>query len=140
MKKIKKTTIKDIELFHLILEAYHWDEVKTETHADKNLYNNQPEAAYSYATRHTKMVVKFHEPLNMISLSVADVRNAKQTLQLHFMYDERPERILEWIATVSNELTIENYPQLLKQAKGKCELMLLELANNKMYEVIPPAN
>ena len=140
MKKLQTTPIKDIELFHLILEAYHWDEVKTDTSTDANLYSNRPEATYNYATRNTQMVVKFHEPLNMISLWVADVRNPKQTLQLHFMYDEQPQRILEWIAAISDELTLDNYPILLKKARGKCEMMLLELANNKMYEVIPPTN
>lgn len=140
MKKIKKTTVKDIDLFHLILEAYGWDEIKADSKIDAHLFHNQPEAVYNYSTRHTKMVIKFHEPLNMISLWIEEVKNTKQNVQLHFMYDEHPERILEWIAKVSHELSIDNYPTLLKDAKGKCEMMLLELSNSKMYEVIPPAN
>lgn len=140
MKKIKKTTVKDIDLFHLILEAYGWDEIKTNSKTDVHLFHNQPEAVYAYNTRHTKMVIKFHEPLNMISLWIEEVKNRKQNVQLHFMYDEHPERILEWVAKASHELSIDNYPVLLKDTKGKCEMMLLELSNSKMYEVIPPAN
>lgn len=124
----------DIDLFHLVLEAYSWDLV---AHAAAQ-GSRQAEAVYEYATRTTTFVTSFHQPLNMISVQVKDTVEGSRFIQLHFMYDEKPERILEWLVAVADKLTMENYHELLKGTQGKCEMMLLELANKKIYELIPP--
>lgn len=126
--------LKDIDYFSLILEAYGWDEKKGHTQMK---LATQPEASYTFATATTHLEAKFHEPLNMISLCIRDIAR-QQNVQFHFMYHEQPQVILEWIAKVSPELSIDNYPIVLKGAAGKCEMILLEMEGNKMYEVIPP--
>ena len=134
-QKAQKHTVNDIDLFHLILEAYNWDEVSYSD--DKALYGGKAEATYAFSTKNALFEAKFHEPLNMISLHLQDIFR-QQTIQFHFMYSEKPELILEWIAQEAGNITFDNYPLVLKKAAGKCEMILLELDNKKMYEVIPP--
>lgn len=137
-QKAQKNKVSDIDLFHLILEAYCWDELKY-SEAEASVYGSKAEATYIYSTKSARFEAKFHQPLNMISLHLQDIFR-KQGIQFHFMYSEKPELILEWIAQEASNITLENYPTVLKKAAGKCEMILLELDNNKMYEVIPPAS
>ncbi len=134
-QKAQKHTLNDIDLFHLILEAYNWDEVSYI--GDNTLYSSKAEATYAFSTKNARFEARFHQPLNMISLQLQDVFR-KQTIQFHFMYSEKPELILEWVAQEAGNITFDNYPIVLKKAAGKCEMILLELDNKKMYEVIPP--
>lgn len=135
-KKAKKHNVEDIELFHLILEAYGWNE---QYNRNRIPYEAKAEAIYSFHTKQAILEVKFHQPLNMISLHLENLYRT-QGVQFHFMYSEKPELILEWITQEADKLTFENYPTVLKRAAGKCEMILLELGNNKIYEVIPPNN
>ncbi len=135
MQNAQKRKLNDIDFFHLILEAYNWDEVSDK--GNEGLYCTKAEAAYHFSTTNALFEAKFHQPLNMISLRLQDIF-CKQGIQFHFMYSEKPELILEWIAQEAENITLENYPIVLKKAAGKCEMILLELDNHKMYEVIPP--
>lgn len=132
-----KKTVNDLDLFYLILEAYGW-ESPSKREEDSYLESyNRPEAILLYSTREAILEACFHQPLNMISVKIRDIYK-KNHILFHFMYDDKPERILEWLAAQSDNLSFETYPKLLKKAAGKCEMILLELADNQMYEVIPP--
>ncbi|MBX7242136.1 MAG: hypothetical protein K1X92_10340 [Bacteroidia bacterium] len=129
-----KIQLKDIDYVQLILEAYGW----AESSNGLSSVENQAEAGYYTMTENTKLIVSFHEPLNLISLQMDEI-NSGNSVKLHFMYDNKPQRILEWIVSVHKEINMLNYAALLKTAIGKCEMMLLELKNKKIYEVIPPS-
>ncbi|MFN0200832.1 MAG: hypothetical protein ACKVTZ_04900 [Bacteroidia bacterium] len=133
------TRVTDIELFYLILECYGWECPSSSDLEECNIRFNNPEAILAFSSRKTILEIGFHEPLNLMSLRISDVFR-KQSVLFHFMYNQQPEKLLEWFAAVSEELTLENYPELLKQASSKCEMILLEVNNQQMYEVIPPHN
>lgn len=130
---------RDLNVFNLILEHRGWtDTQETELRLDLGESVN-PEG---YRVLHTKQAVlqaRFHAPVNMISLRILDFQY-EDKVQFHFLFDEKPERILEWMAQVGEELSIANYPELLKMANGKCEMILLEVSESEIYEVKPPTN
>ncbi len=140
MKKIdlNASQLRDINLFNMILECYGWEDLDdVEGKLEEGQMVN-PEGSRVLRNTHTLLHAKFHAPVNMISLLINDRIN-QESVQFHFLYDLAPERILEWIATTGEELTLEKYPELLKGASGKCEMILLEVSDSEIYEVKPPA-
>ncbi len=133
--KNTKAHLRDIDYVQLILEAYGW----AENTGSLSCGENQPEAGYYIMNEKLNLNVSFHEPLNLITLQMDEISGGN-SVKLHFMYDDKPQRILEWIVSVYKEINMTNYASLLKTAIGKCEMMLLELKNKKIYEVIPPAS
>lgn len=128
---------RDINIFNLILETYDWvDPQDTETRLEEGEMVN-PEGYRLKHNRNSLLQVQFHAPVNMISLLITDYSFQDQ-VQFHFLYDEKPERILEWIVENGEELSLASYPDLLKQANGRCEMILLEVSDSEIYEVKPP--
>ncbi len=130
---IKSSNLRDIDYVQLIMEAYNWVEIGIEYRG-----SNPAEATYYNINNNVSLTLEFHQPLNLITLQIEGVHGAN-SLKLHFMFDNRPQRILEWIVSVQNDININNYTVLLKTAIGKCEMMLLELENKKIYEVVLPS-
>ncbi len=131
------TQLKDLGLFNLILECDGWAD--TEEH-EKRLdlgENVKPEGMRVTSNGQAMLEAQFHAPLNMISLRITDVNKADKIL-FHFMYDNHPERILEWLVDQRPQLCLETYPEAFMGLDGKCEMILLEIAHDEIYEVKPP--
>ena len=140
MKKsqLSASQLHDLQLFHMILEVYGWeDKLETERLLDSGL-NVSPEGVRSISQSGTYLETQFHAPVKMISLQISDLSSGER-IQLHFFYDQAPERILEWIVSVKDDLSLSTYPELLKETKGRCEMILLQISDSELYEVKPPA-
>lgn len=101
--------------------------------------NVNPEGYRVISGDNTILQAKFHAPVNMISLSITDLY-LEEKVQFHFLFDNSPERILEWLVSISDQLNMDTYPDLLKHADGKCEMILLEVSDSEIYEVKPPTS
>ena len=134
---LNATQLRDINVFNLILDCDGWvDQGETEKRFDAGEQVN-PEGLRVIVRNNTRIQARFHAPVNMISLRITDIyRN--ENVQFHFLFDNRPERILEWLTSAKNELTLETYPDKLKDANGCCEMILLEVSDTEIYEVKPP--
>ncbi|MEZ4776061.1 MAG: hypothetical protein R3D00_22990 [Bacteroidia bacterium] len=137
--ELTPTQLRDLNIFNLILESNGWaDYDDTERRFDANQMTN-PEGYRIVHHQNTTLEARFHSPVNMISLRISDVF-LEDEVQFHFLFDEKPERILEWMVQVNNDLSLDTYPELLKRADGKCEMILLEVSDTEIYEVKPPAS
>lgn len=137
--ELTPTQLRDVNIFNLILDYHGWaDFENTEKRFDANELVN-PEGYRVTHHHHTTLEVRYHAPVNMISLKINDI-NLDDEVQFHFLFDDRPERILEWMVEVSDSLNLETYPELLKEADGKCEMILLEVSDTEIYEVKPPTS
>ena len=140
MKKseLSKAQERGLNLFNLLLEHKRWDDSwGVEVDMDHG-ENGNPEGYRCLSRAGLLMEAKFHAPVNMISLSITDVMLEEQ-VQFHFLFDDRPERILEWIADKGETLNMDNYTELLQTTEGKCEMVLLEVSETEIYEMKPPA-
>jgi hypothetical protein len=132
------TQARDWRLFNLILESYGWDDIDgTEGRMDQGEICT-PEGYRSRRNGHALLETRFHAPVNMISLRVTDTLS-QDNVQLHFLYDDQPERILEWIAAQQDAIDLDSYQHLLKSAQQQCEMILLEKSDMEIYEVKPSA-
>ncbi|MEO1448379.1 MAG: hypothetical protein AAFV07_02565 [Bacteroidota bacterium] len=134
---LSSNQLKRLNLFHLITEAYGWEdphdtEVRMEAGEDLN-----PEGYRIFRKPGLCLEALFHAPVDMLSLRLSDLHN-KERVQFHFLFDHKPERIVEWVVSVADELDINTYPELLQEANGKCEMILLEVSDTEIYEVKPP--
>ncbi len=131
--------LRDLRVFNLILDYNGWaDQNNTEKKMDSGL-NVNPEGYRVISGDNTILQAKFHAPVNMISLSITDLY-LEEKVQFHFLFDNSPERILEWLVSISDQLNMDTYPDLLKHADGKCEMILLEVSDSEIYEVKPPTS
>lgn len=136
---LTETQLRDLNLFNLILECDGWaDQYDTEKRLDAGELVNPEGVRVAYGEG-TVLQARYHAPVNMISLKITDL-NRDDKVQFHFLFDNRPERILEWLVEVKGSLNFESYPQLLKEADGKCEMILLEVSETEIYEVKPPTS
>lgn len=137
--ELTETQLRDLNIFNLILEYQGWtDQQGIEKRFDAGEMVN-PEGIRVKSGNNVILQARFHAPVNMISLRITDTY-LDEKVQFHFLYDTKPERILEWIVDISDELALDNYPELLKQANGKCEMILLEVSDTEIYEVKPPTS
>lgn len=137
--ELTPTQARDWRLFNLILETYGWDDFDdTEWKMDQGEICT-PEGYRSRRNGCSVLEVRYHAPVNMISLRVTD-NSSQDNIQLHFLYDDRPERILEWIVAQQEQLDLDSYSDLLKHAQQQCEMILLEKSDMEIYEVKPSAS
>ncbi len=137
--ELTKTQLRDLNVFNLILEYQGWaDQQEIEKRLDAGELVN-PEGIRVKSGQNAMLQARFHAPVNMISLRITDL-SSDEKVQFHFLYDDRPERILEWISEIGDQLSLDTYPDLLKQADDKCEMILLEVSDTEIYEVKPPAS
>lgn len=135
--ELTSTQLRDLRVFNLILDHNDWIDLNdTEKKMDMG-ENVNPEGLRETYSAHVVLQARFHAPVNMISLRIMDTK-FDERVQFHFLFDDRPERILEWMVEVSDELNLETYPEMLKLADGKCEMILLEVSDTEIYEVKPP--
>lgn len=133
------TQLRDLSLFNLILDCDGWmDQLDTEKRFDAGELVN-PEGLRVAHGQGITLLARFHAPVNMISLRITDIHKDER-VQFHFLFDNRPERILEWLVEVKTKITLETYPALLKEADGRCEMILLEVSETEIYEVKPPTS
>ncbi|MEL7340242.1 MAG: hypothetical protein AAGM67_07135 [Bacteroidota bacterium] len=136
---LTETQLRDVNLFNLILECDGWnDQYDTEKRLDAGELVNPEGVRVTYGEG-TVLQARYHAPVNMISLRITDL-NRDDKVQFHFLFDNRPERILEWLVEVKGELNFDTYPEMLKEADGKCEMILLEVSETEIYEVKPPTS
>ena len=141
MRKVEMTKpqLRDLNIFNLILESNGWvDQDDIEKRLDNGETVN-PEGLRMISGQSAILQARFHAPVNMISLRITDLL-IDERVQFHFLYDDRPERILEWIVSVTDQLSMDTYPDLLKTANGRCEMILLEVSDTEIYEVKPPTS
>ncbi|MEM7368251.1 MAG: hypothetical protein AAF587_06580 [Bacteroidota bacterium] len=141
MRKSDLSTVqlRDLNVFNLLLEHHGWsDDENLEFRLDSG-EKVTPEGFRAINHGGIGLEARYHAPVNMISLKIID-QLYEDKVQFHFLFDDRPERILEWIADISGQLSLESYPELLKQADGKCEMILLEVSDTEIYEVKPPTS
>lgn len=137
--ELSPTQLRDWNVFNLLLEHNGWvDTRETEKLLDAGESVN-PEGLREWRQTNGMLQARFHAPVNMISLRITD-NLLEEMVQFHFLYDHKPERILEWMVEVADTLSLESYPELLKQADGRCEMILLEVSDTEIYEVKPPTN
>ena len=137
--ELSPTQIRDLSVFNLLLEHHGWvDHMDTEKRLDAGEMVNPEGLRETYGSQ-LVLQARFHAPVNMISLRITDTL-LDDKVQFHFLFDDRPERILEWMVSVCDELNLDTYPELLKKAEGKCEMILLEVSDTEIYEVKPPAS
>lgn len=135
---LTSSQLKRLNLFHLIMEAYGWDDPQdTEDRLEAGEDLN-PEGYRVHRRPGLLLEALFHAPVDMLSLRLVDL-NHRERVQFHFLFDHHPERIIEWIVTVADKMNITTYPDLLQEANGKCEMILLEVSDTEIYEVKPPA-
>lgn len=135
---LSKEQLRDLNVFNLILEHHGWtDDEELEALLDAGEVVT-PEGYRATSQRGVLLEARYHAPVNMISLQISDQLGG-ENVQFHFLFDNKPERILEWITQIYEDLTLDTYPEILKQADGKCEMILLEVSDTEIYEVKPPA-
>jgi hypothetical protein len=134
---LNDTQTRDLNLFNLILEAHGWDDLEETEKRIEAGENLCPEGKRTINYSSTKLEAEFHAPLNMITVQIRDIVDHEQ-IRFYFFYDEKVERILEWLVAVSEKLNMESYIECLKEVFGKCEMILLELGKDEIYEVKPP--
>lgn len=125
-------------MFHLILEAYGWEDLENteaQFEADQSM---KPEAARVLRLSQVELEARYHAPVNMISLRIWGREEGE--LQAHFLYDHRPERIIEWIVQQARDFYPEKFEEQIKEARPYCEMILFEKSNTEIYEVRPGAN
>ena len=140
MRKREMTAfqLRDWSVFHLILEAHGWEDLEeTERRLDRGELM-KPEAMRSCWMGHLWLTARYHAPVNMISLQLADLQ-ADEKVQGHFLYDGKPDRILEWIVSKAKGLVIRDFEQQVTCAQPHCEMILLEKSDLEIYEVRPEA-
>jgi hypothetical protein len=141
MRKVEltPTQLRDLNVFNLIFDLHHWEDgEETEMRMDHGEAVN-PEGLRVTNCRNILLEARFHAPVNMISLRLTDLF-LEDCVQFHFLYDNQPERIVEWLIQHAEELSLESYPDLLKEADAHCEMILLEVSDTEIYEVKPSAN
>ena len=137
--ELSPTQLRDLSVFNLLLEHHGWvDQLDTEKRLDAGEMVNPEGLRETYGSQ-LILQARFHAPVNMISLRITDTM-LDEKVQFHFLFDDKPERILEWMVAVCDELNLDTYPELLKKAEGKCEMILLEVSDTEIYEVKPPAS
>lgn len=135
--ELTPTQLRDLSVFNLLLDHHGWvDQFDTEKRLDAGEMVNPEGLRETYGAQIT-IQARFHAPVNMISLRITD-SYTDEKVQFHFLFDDKPERILEWMVEVCGELNMDSYPELLKLADGKCEMILLEVSDTEIYEVKPP--
>lgn len=136
-RDLTSTQLKRLSRFHLIMEAYGWEDPQdTESRLEAGEDLN-PEGYRVFQRKGLHLEALFHAPVDMLSLRMSDL-NRKERIQFHFLFDHKPEPIIEWVVSVAEELDIDTYPELLQAANGKCEMILLEVSDTEIYEVKPP--
>lgn len=128
---------RDWQLFNLLLESYGWEDIDDTEWRMEQGESCTPEGHRARRHGHTLLEARLHAPVNMISLRLSEPQHNPDNIQLHFLYDDRPERILEWIVAHAEQLTIEAYQPLLSSAQRQCEMILLEKSDMEIYEVKP---
>lgn len=137
--ELSQTQLRDLNVFNLLLEHHGWaDERDTERRMDAGEAMNPEGMRGFYAPKHY-LQLRFHAPINMMSLFLED-QQQDETIQVHFLFDDKPERIIEWLARVADDFSLETYPDLLREADGRCEMILLEVSETEIYEVKPSTN
>lgn len=127
-----------LNLFNLILECNGWeDPLKVEDRLDKGECIN-PEGIRSYWNEMAKLEAQFHAPVYMISLSISSPASSRN-IHIFFFYEDKPQRILEWIAGIKDQLNLQTYAPLLKQFKQELQesgdTILLTDSPSKVYEL-----
>ncbi|MDX2283607.1 MAG: hypothetical protein NW241_05565 [Bacteroidia bacterium] len=137
--ELSAAQLRDLNIFNLILECNGWeDPYDTEPRFDAGEMVN-PEGFRCYRNRDVSLQARFHAPVSMISVLMTDFANTDR-VQFHFLFEGRPERILEWLAASAPALDLESYPDLLRKAENRCEMILLEVSDTEIYEVKPSAD
>lgn len=132
------TQLRDLSIFYVILEHHGWvdtEGVELQFDAGEKV---SPEGQVSKIYGQTELRAHFHAPVRMISLKITDLILEDQ-VQFHFLYEKNPESLLEWMCEHSAELTLESYPDLLKDAEKLCAMILMEVSDQEIYEVKPSA-
>jgi hypothetical protein len=129
---------RNLGIFHLLLEHYGWEDLhETESRMDAG-ESLSPEGSRTLRRRSLSLQARFHAPVNMISLLIAE-QNQPGRVQIHFFFQNQPERILEWIGQAGASLDLETYPEWLQRSGGICDTILLEVSDTEIYEVKPSA-
>ena len=138
LSEMTASQAKDLSLFNLILECYGWED-PTDTEGRLEAGENvKPEGFRIWRQGGLMLQARFHAPVNMISLSMIDSLR-REKVQFHFIYDHNPAPILEWLVSVMESFNMDTYAELIKDADGKCEVILLEISESEIYEVKPSA-
>ena len=140
MKKLELTPaqLRDLNIFYVILECNGWEDLEDiETRFDQG-EKVSPEGQMNRVCGQTELRAQFHAPVRMVSLRVTDLFLEEQ-VQFHFLYESQPEQILEWIVAHAESISLDNYPQLLRQAEQLCAMILMEVSDQEIYEVKPSA-
>ena len=130
--------LRDLSIFYVILEHHGWDD----TEGIELLFDagekTSPEGQLSIINGHTELRAQFHAPVRMVSLRITDIILEDQ-VQFHFLYEDHPESLLEWICEHAQELSLDTYPERLKEAEKLCAMILMEVSDQEIYEVKPSA-
>ncbi|MEM9985890.1 MAG: hypothetical protein AAF804_12440 [Bacteroidota bacterium] len=136
LNEMTQSQIQDWKMFHLILEAWGWEDVEDSENRLEGGEMLKPEASrlmiHSWAT----LEARYHAPVNMVSLRIGET-TGEDTLQAHFLFDNEPQRILEWIADHGPQMSLESFEEDIRSAEGSCEMILFERSNMEIYEVKP---
>lgn len=132
------TQLRDLSIFYVILEHHGWvDHEGIEARFDAG-EKVSPEGQLFTISGHTELRAQFHAPVRMVSLRITDIILEDQ-VQFHFLYEKNPESLMEWMCNHAEELTLESYPALLKEAEKLCAMILMEVSDQEIYEVKPSA-
>jgi len=135
-RDMSATQQRDWQVFNLILECFGWEDVDgTEARLDSGEFV-KPEGLRARREGHISLEAKLHSPVNMISLRITDTAS-DDNVQIHFLYTQRPERILEWVVEQGPSLSLDTYHDLIKGVSAMCEMILLEKSDMEIYEVKP---
>ncbi len=137
-KDLTSTQLRDLSIFYVILEYHGWEDqegIEDAFDADEKV---SPEGQLSCHIGHTELRAQFHAPVRMISLRITDVILEDQ-VQFHFLYESNPESLLKWICDYAEELSLDTYPERLKDAEKLCAMILMEVSDQEIYEVKPSA-
>ncbi len=131
--------MKDWNMFHLILEAWGWEDLEETERRFEEGEILKPEATRILRQRNQELEARYHAPVNMFSLKVTDfVQN--EELTAHFLYEDLPERVLEWIVCSADQVVTENFEEIARSANVNCSMVLFERSNMEIYEIKPSAS
>ncbi|MEO0899027.1 MAG: hypothetical protein AAFY71_21625 [Bacteroidota bacterium] len=131
-----KTQLRDLQMFNMILECHGWADP---SYTEEKLESGQsvkPEGLQVFRNDRAHLIAKFHAPINMIDLSILDNKR-KSSVHFHFIYDQAPEKLLDWMVGIAAELDMESFSALIRGAEGKCDMILMEKSEKEIYEFKP---
>ncbi len=125
--------LRNVKIFNLLLEYAGWEDIEE---VEKRLMLGEALDSIGQRLMWTTGFVleaRMHAYLNCMMLDVLEVESGKQA-EIQLFFQDKPDRILEWLMAEASSMNLQNYAQLLAAIAPACERILVE-AESLVYEI-----